>query len=84
MRHDLVGELRIRLWTRSSETWLNASNDGGTVEGCGLKVGSVSVEVNLLRIVLILSVTSGAPLSILCSFFHNFLESFLFSDMIFL
>ena len=56
MRHDLVGELRIRLWMSSSETWLNASKGGGMEEGCGLKVGSVSIKVNLLQIVLILSV----------------------------
>ena len=40
LRHDLVGELRISLWTLYSDTGLNASKAEGSEEGFGCKDGS--------------------------------------------
>ena len=80
----------------SSETRLNALKGEEIEKGCGLEVEFVAdcfhfiseKVANLLARDLIdwwdVSLTSGVLLSIICSSFHNFLESCLVSAMTFL
>ena len=60
LRHDLVGELRISLWTSSSDTRLNASKAGGSEEGFWCKDGSGLLKENFSRIFFILSIKNEA------------------------